>query len=93
MSSIKDLKEIYTYFGVPNQVDKALEEMTELSLELYRYKKGKGDISALKEEIADVLLMVNQLVLIFSNQKEIKQIIDQKVYRTKKVIEDTKNTK
>lgn len=48
-------------FGVPSQVTKALEELSELSVALLHYYSGKMTIDAVADEIADVEIMCSQL--------------------------------
>jgi NTP pyrophosphatase (non-canonical NTP hydrolase) len=53
------------HYGVKNQVQKAVEELTELSLELQRYLEGRGDAEHIREEMADVAVMMAQLEIVF----------------------------
>jgi NTP pyrophosphatase (non-canonical NTP hydrolase) len=48
-------------FGTEAQTRKAVEELTELSLALQRALEGRGDLDNIREEIADVEIMVAQL--------------------------------
>jgi len=54
-------------YGVNNQVHKAVEELTELSLELQRFLEGRGDEEHIREEVADVTVMLAQLELMFGS--------------------------
>jgi hypothetical protein len=62
-------KAISTY-GVEQQADMAIEEMSELIKALLKYRRAgqKADVShyaAVKEEVADVEIMLDQLKLMF----------------------------
>lgn len=48
-------------WGEDHQQNKALEEMTELSKEILKFKEGKGDKEALISELADVYITLRQL--------------------------------
>lgn len=57
-------------WGVTSQIDLAQEECAELIQAISKYKRfGNIHESAIIEELADVSLMVEQLVLIFGNEK------------------------
>ena len=59
-------------FGVGAQVVKAIEELAELTTELARYLTGQGKKEAIREELADAFVMLNQLELIFGDVSEIE---------------------
>lgn len=60
-------------FGAEAQIVKAIEEMGELTVELARGLNEVPDcFDALKEELADVFIMLNQLELIFGDVTEIE---------------------
>lgn len=48
-------------FGISMQEDIAIEEMAELTKEIIKKRRGKNNEEAIKEEIADVLIMMVQL--------------------------------
>lgn len=52
-------------FGAENQVRKAVEELTELSVALLHSLDGRGDTENIREEMADVEIMLEQLHVIF----------------------------
>jgi len=71
----KILKKAIQYFGTNRQVDKAIEEMAELTKELLkiRHDAEMETILDLKCELADVKIMITQLELIFGNvDKEVE---------------------
>jgi NTP pyrophosphatase (non-canonical NTP hydrolase) len=73
-------KAIETY-GEDAQMIVAMEEMGELIQALSRYLVDKP--SNVEEEIADVLIMLNQLKLLFDN-KEIRKFYKKKLKRLEK---------
>ena len=53
------------HFGVHKQINKAIEEMAELTTELARYQNGTAMNVNIIDEIADVSIMMTQLGIIF----------------------------
>ena len=61
------------HFGAEAQIIKAIEELGELTVELARdLNETPGRLDALKEELADAFIMLNQLELIFGDVTEIE---------------------
>lgn len=54
-------------FGAPHQIQKAIEEMSELTKELCKDLDKKGNLNHIAEELADVEITLAQLKLIYSN--------------------------
>jgi hypothetical protein len=76
------LERAVAHFGTSIQILKALEEMTELSAELWLCRKdGIERHSCIREEIADVRIMLDQLELIFGDTSEYRK---QKLARLEK---------
>ena len=94
-----DRNEAYKTFlnawGEKAQIMMCVEEMSELTKALCKYlrfkKHGIDDELDynIKEEIADVYNMINQLKMIFG-EDEIEKIADMKIERTLKKIADKK---
>ena len=59
-------------YGERAQIIKAIEELGELTVELARHRNGLGNVDALREELADAFIMLNQLELIFGDVTEIE---------------------
>lgn len=59
------LEDIVAEFGVEPQVEMAIEEMAELTVALQHDKRGRGGSQAITEEIADVILICQQLASIY----------------------------
>lgn len=83
-----NLWRIIAHFGgYAHQKEKAIEELSELEQALARDLQGEGDRANITEEIADVLVTVAQLVLIYSIAPDVQRVADEKVNRTLKRIE------
>ena len=82
-------------FGTSPQIDKSIEEMSELTKALLkeRYARMTDNhneaIDNVCEELADVIIMLNQLVIIFTERyhaftkEELQKMIDFKIERLK----------
>ena len=64
------------HYGKNNQVKKAIEELGELIVAL-----AKGDLTSIKDEIADVGIMLDQLCLILDYDPESRR--QEKLWRLK----------
>lgn len=89
-------QEFLDTWGYEAQSRMAIEEMSELTQALCKYERHKQNskklaktVENIKEEIADVLNMVEQIQQFFGEQ-EIEQIRDQKIERTKKRLKEYK---
>lgn len=74
---------IQTY-GKQSQVDKAIEEMSELTKALLKERQGDGSVDDIIEEIADVFVMICQLCLIFEASAAVDEFVDFKIDRLKR---------
>ena len=69
-----------------------VEEMSELTKEICKKKRGKDNRVEIIEEIADVYIMLEQLKIICNiSQKEIQNIAEVKVKRLNERLENIKN--
>lgn len=84
------LREAVDTYGKEAQVDMAIEEMSELSKALLKYRRGEHsqrDFNYEKarqnilEEMADVIIMLLQLVIIYGGREDIQKDIVYKVER------------
>ena len=77
------LKKAIATYGPTLQQVVAMEELAELQKELSKMIRGKGSIINLVEEIADVLIMIDQLKIIHEiSDQEIEDEINFKLLRT-----------
>lgn len=66
-------EELYSYLlfrDQSNQMIVAIEEMTELSKELIKAMRGKGDLNKLLEEYTDVTIMLEQVKQLYNFKDE-----------------------
>ena len=73
------------HFGVENQTKQALQEMGERIVELERRGTDRFDRDHVAEEVADVIIMANQLRIIYGGER-VDEIVDQKLQRLEKVM-------
>lgn len=78
------LQAIIQECGQEHQTIKAIEEMSELTVELTKRLNGSRDNpSQLLDELADVQVMIWQLVIIYSSEERFDRRIAAKLQRTK----------
>lgn len=80
-------RESIEQYGVPAQVDMAIEEMAELTKALLKFRRfgwSENSLDYLEniyEEIADVKIMIRQLEMIYDSNNDVQVWIDRKVMR------------
>lgn len=69
----KEIEEraIRTY-GENSQVDKAIEEMSELTKALLKYRVGFATLDEIREEAADVQIMLEQLRMLYGSTADME---------------------
>lgn len=81
----EDQKKVYqaalNKWGVDLQTMMAVEEMSELTKEICKIKRGKMDLDALADEIADVTIMLEQLREIYGLNDAVCDHMDAKILR------------
>ena len=81
----EDRKKVYQAalrkWGVGLQTMMAVEEMSELTKEICKIKRGKMDLDALADEIADVTIMLEQLREIYGLNDAVCDHMDPKILR------------
>lgn len=81
----EDRKKVYqaalNKWGVDLQTMMAVEEMSELTKEICKIKRGKMDLDALADEIADVTIMLEQLRMIYGLNDAVCDHMDAKILR------------
>lgn len=68
-------------WGADLQTMMAVEEMSELTKEICKIKRGKMDLDALADEIADVTIMLEQLRMIYGLNDAVCDHMDAKILR------------
>jgi hypothetical protein len=59
--------------GVDNQTTIAIEELSELQKEICKFKRGKVNRQHLAEEISHSILMIENLIVYFNLEDEVKE--------------------
>lgn len=75
-------------WGAAAQVQKALEELSELQLALIRWMNGKEPASKIREEREDVEIMLRHLDVIFGRSEEWRR---KKYEHLQAIVEDTED--
>ena len=82
-------------YGTSGQIDKAIEEMSELTKALLKERYARmtqnhlAEIDNVCEELADAVIMLNQLVLIFTeryhafSREDLQKVVNYKIERLK----------
>lgn len=88
----EERKEVYLSaiekWGIELQSCMAIEEMSELTKEICKIRRGKNDPDALADEIADVTIMLEQLRIMFCLNDLVCQHMDKKITRLKDRLEN-----
>lgn len=58
-------------YGENSRLLLAIEEMSELTKELVKRVRGRDNMAAISEEIADVEIMLEQLKILFGNRADV----------------------
>ena len=81
----EDRKKVYQAalwkWGADLQTMMAVEEMSELTKEICKIKRGKMDLDAMADEIADVTIMLEQLREIYGLNDAVCDHMDAKILR------------
>lgn len=101
---LKILQEAIDHYGEESQLDMAIEEMSELTKAICKYKRLKGKMTLnpvtgekikndyydffvcldnAYEEIADVYIMLEQLMMMFDCEQRVSAIASEKIRRLK----------
>lgn len=73
-------------WGRHNQLVVAIEEMSELQKEICKFFRHEGDNKDLVEEVADVSIMLEQILFMFDIEDDVKKVMEEKVQRLKRRI-------
>lgn len=78
-------------FGERAQMTMAIEEMSELAKELYKRCRGRDNVEAIAEEIADVEIMLQQMVMLFDCAGQVETFHRYKLERLAGRIKEAKH--
>ena len=82
MDKTKVLKEAIQTYGQNAQIDMAIEEMSELTKALLKYRRSLiSQKLEVAEEIADVLITIEQLIIIYDNEELVNKTVNSKIKR------------
>lgn len=79
----KIYEEALVRYGSHNQLVVAIEEMSELQKEICKFFRHEGKGEDLIEEVADVCIMLEQIIFIFGIEEDVKKVMQEKVQRLK----------
>ncbi len=77
----KIYREAIDFFGDESQKIMVIEEMSELTKELCKELRGRGDIEHLADELADVEIMLSQIKIIYDIHQTVEEHKDYKLHR------------
>lgn len=78
---METLRDAIFHFGINHQSTKAIEEMSELIKEICKNKDGLNNVSQIAEEIADVLITIDQLIMHFNIYEDVAWYRNEKMER------------
>ena len=83
------MQDVIKFYGADLQQIIAIEEMSELQKEICKNKRGRDNIDHIAEEIADVLICIDQLQIMFDIKERVEEWKDKKARRVlKQMLED-----
>ena len=81
------LQKAVSVYGTIAQTDMAIEEMGELIVAINHYRRGRVEMDAVKEEIADVMIAMKQLAIIYG-ESGVKIFSEKKMQRLEQRLKD-----
>ena len=97
LDQLKILESAIETFGVARQTDKAIEEMAELTQALKKFEYPEKDLQELHDdvisELADVVITVSQLIMIYDTENDLDRMIEFKLDYLSRKIEKERNKK
>lgn len=87
MHEIDILQWAITKYGEDAQMKMVLEEMSELQKEICKRWRGKDNLDAIAEEVADLEIMLDQVKLMLDIQVHVQQRRSEKLFRLQKRLE------
>ena len=87
------LKQALDTYGAEAQTLVAFEEMAELEKELCKHARGRDNRDAIAEEIADVLIMLEQMMLLHDCKDAVADFRRRKIKRLAERLKEEKDEK
>ena len=81
------LQKAVSVYGTIAQTDMAIEEMGELIVAINHYRRGRIEMDAVKEEIADVMIAMKQLAMIYG-ESGVEIFSEKKMQRLEQRLKD-----
>lgn len=76
------MADIINYYGHESQKMMLLEEMSELQKEICKDMRGKQNKEAITEEVADVMIMLEQIQMMYHiSETKLHKITNEKLHR------------
>ncbi len=82
----QNIQKIADYYGLDNQLNKTIEECAELIQALAKLESRENTI----EEMADVQIMLKQMLYLLDCEKEVEKVVEYKINRQLKRIRKEK---
>ena len=79
-------------YGATSQTNMMFEEMAELQKELCKNARGRRNVVYIAEEIADVQIMLEQMIILHNCRQEVEDWKTIKLLRLRRNIEDERHT-
>lgn len=73
---------IAKHFGLESQMQQLIEEMAELTQAICKHKRGLNVEENLIEELADVKLVLDQVISLLHAESDVSKVVNQKIERT-----------
>ena len=77
------LEKAISKYGIDAQTNLAIEEIGELIVAINHYRRGRVGMEAVQEEIADVMIAMRQLAMIYGKEG-VSDFIKRKIERLEK---------
>lgn len=81
------VEDVIIHHGEERQIDKAIEEMSELTKALAKHRYKEVSYTEVAEEIADVCVMIPQLLCLYNAHDDVDRIVGSKIRRLKMKME------
>lgn len=75
------LRDAVYVFGPESQKKMLLEEMAELQKEICKQWRGADNMEAIADEMADVYIMLDQMMILFDNAEQVARHRREKTWR------------
>jgi NTP pyrophosphatase (non-canonical NTP hydrolase) len=85
-NELEILNDALYHFGISHQETKCIEEMSELTKEICKRKDGQDNVQKIAEEIADVLITIDQMILFYGIEESVSEWRENKLRRLRQNI-------